>query len=215
MLIRLYLAIEVPIRRTNSIMIDIAIAVIVLFICLQLFFRPQLLYGIFSPVSIRSTSENGDQNRNFDNGYYEQVFNINKQLVHNEEQITAADVLNDVQNLRYKKIIDRLFLEKSPFLDSDYSLEAMVKEIGISRSTASAFINRQYGMGFREFLNRQRVDYFKNNLNKPEWENLTLEAIAGQCGFSNRNTFIKNFKEITGETPTEYLKRKKRESNSI
>ena len=60
--------------------------------------------------------------------------------------------------------------------------------------------------GFREFLNRYRVDYFKENLEKPGWKNLTLEAIAAECGFNSRITFISNFKKITGTTPSEYIK---------
>jgi hypothetical protein len=38
------------------------------------------------------------------------------------------------------------------------------------------------------------------NFNKPEWQNLTLEAIGNESGFRNRSTFIINFKGVTGES---------------
>lgn len=81
-----------------------------------------------------------------------------------------------------------------------------LKRTGQSSSLLSAFINREYGIGFREFLNRYRVDYFKENLDNPDWKNLTLEAIAAEYGFNIRSTFIANFKKITGTTPSEYIK---------
>jgi AraC-like DNA-binding protein len=51
-----------------------------------------------------------------------------------------------------------------------------------------------------------RVEYVMENFNKPEWQNLTLEAIGNESGFRNRSTFIINFKGVTGENPSEYFK---------
>ena len=39
-----------------------------------------------------------------------------------------------------------------------------------------------------------------------EWEHKTLEAIASEAGFNNRNTFTTAFKKETGQNPFEYLK---------
>jgi len=80
----------------------------------------------------------------------------------------------------------------------------------VPRYTLSAFINREYNMGFREYLNRYRIKYMLANINNPEWEHYTLEAIALECGFSSRSTFINNFKEIIGETPSSYFKNRKK-----
>jgi AraC-like DNA-binding protein len=32
----------------------------------------------------------------------------------------------------------------------------------------------------------------------------TIEALAGECGFTSRSAFGKTFKSIIGETPSEY-----------
>jgi len=61
-------------------------------------------------------------------------------------------------------------------------------------------------MGFRKFINEKRVAYIIENSKKPEWKNLTLEAISIESGFGNRSTFIKNFKEVTGKNPLQYFK---------
>ena len=86
----------------------------------------------------------------------------------------------------------------------------MAADVEIPRYLLSAFINREYGMGFREFLNRYRVQYFLDNLHTPSWSNLTLEAIAWQCGFNSRSTFINHSKKMTGKTPSEFMKVKPR-----
>jgi AraC-like DNA-binding protein len=102
--------------------------------------------------------------------------------------------------------VENYFLEKKPFLSTEYSLEQLVNDIHVPRYILSALINREYGMGFRDFLNRYRVDYFKENLHNPNWSNLTLEAIGEKCGFHSRSTFINNFKRITGKTPSEFTR---------
>jgi len=114
----------------------------------------------------------------------------------------AETVITPLQANRYKKILESHFQVNRPYLDCEYSLEKLVLDMGIPRYVLSAFINREYGMGFRELLNRYRVTYFRENLGKPEWDKFTLEAIGRECGFSNRVSFFRNVKQITGETPT-------------
>ena len=175
---------------------DILLGGTILLICLHLFVRPQILYGLYQPISQAIDQDSfapwkADDHRS-----------------------AAPDValesgisihIEPADQLRFKTIVDQYFKEKKPYLNPEYSLDDMVYQTKIPRYLLSAFINREYGMGFREFLNRYRVSYFKDNLQKPEWTNLTLEAIGQECGFNSRSTFISNFKKITGQTPSEYI----------
>ena len=175
---------------------DILLGGTILLICLHLFVRPQILYGLYQPIP-QETDQINVTPREVDyppsTSTYAPVYSGSS--IH----IDAAD------QLRFKKQVELYFLDKKPFLHPEYSLDDMVSETKIPRYLLSAFINREYGMGFREFLNRYRVSYFKENLKNPEWTNLTLEAIGEECGFSSRSTFISNFKKITGQTPSEYI----------
>lgn len=186
--------------RINNILLGATI----FFVCLQLFLRPQILYGIYKPLKAFESekelfTESIDLNAQHDAGKSSMSFSPEK---------TRESSLNfdPAEQLIYKNLIETYFREEKPFLQTEYSLELLVKDIHIPRYILSALINREYGMGFRDFLNRYRVDFFKENLNNPDWKNLTLEAIAEQCGFHSRSTFINNFKRITGQTPSEYLK---------
>jgi YesN/AraC family two-component response regulator len=95
--------------------------------------------------------------------------------------------------------------KKTFFLNPDYSLNDLVDEIKVPRHLLSSFINQEYGLGFRKFLNRKRLSMLWKisiNLNGK----ITLEAIGNESGFRNRSTFIINFKGVTGENPSEYFK---------
>jgi len=204
----LAVAIIAPIKKTNLSVVHFVLGISVIIICIQLFIRPKLLYGIFQPTSYNAdlivTALAGEK----------KLPGTVTALPPAETGISSTSTTEPVEEITisqsesilYKKILDTLFQHQKVFLQTDYSLDKLVMDTHIHRYTLSAFINREFGMGFREFLNRHRVNYFKENLTNPEWKKLTLEAISEQCGFSSRSTFIKNFKEITGQTPSEYVK---------
>lgn len=195
--------------KTNLLLSDLALGTSVMVICMALFIRPKLLYGVFQPVSVITGTDTVERKKP---GSMDPVIpeKLPDEIISNVNEILESDTelgISHSDSYRYKKILETLFQEEKPFLQTGYSLEQLVADTNIPRYTLSAFINREYGMGFREFLNRYRVDYFKANLNNTDWKNFTLEAIAEQCGFNSRSSFIKNFKEITGQTPSEYIKR--------
>jgi AraC-like DNA-binding protein len=179
----------------------------IFFICVQLFIRPQILYGIFNPLS---NIDSGAKKILTQDTTANQAFSseMEEQKIFRNEVNEATLHISHADQLKFKIHIEQYLIEKKPYLKTNYSLEQMVIDTQIPRYILSAFINREYGMGFREFLNRYRVDYFKSNLYKPSWNNLTLEAIAEECGFHSRSTFINNFKKITGQTPSDFLKTK-------
>ncbi len=195
-----------PLKKTNFAVVDFALCITVIVICVQLFIRPNLLYGVYQPGF----------------SYYPNMQKeillgvspvIDSQTIHtNENNIKTVDkadkdiAISHPDLNHYKKKVEDFFNDHQPFLNPLYSLELLVIDTNIARNTLSAFINREYGMGFREFLNRYRVNYFISHINNPHWKNLTLEAISAECGFTARSTFIKNFKEIIGQTPSEYIK---------
>ena len=70
----------------------------------------------------------------------------------------------------------------------------------------SAYINRQMGVRFNDFLNRHRINSCREYINRGMASDITLEALSEMCGFNNRNTFITAFKKFTGVTPSEYIR---------
>ena len=70
----------------------------------------------------------------------------------------------------------------------------------------SFIINKHLYQTFYELVNAYRINAVKEMLSQNKAENLTLLAIALECGFNSKTSFNRVFKEINGLTPSQYLK---------
>jgi len=129
--------------------------------------------------------------------------------------ISAADkigrFLSEEKLTHFDSTINKFLTEKKPFLQHKYSLRDLSIGVDISTNYLSAFINRYHKMNYSDFINRYRVSQSKEMLMNGEWKYKTLEAIASEAGFNNRNTFTAAFKKETGQSPSEFLKRIKKD----
>ena len=98
------------------------------------------------------------------------------------------------------------FLSHQPFLKRGYNLKQLSEDTSIPLHHLSAFINQYYHIHFNDFINEYRVQYCQVKIKNDEWRSKTLEAIAEESGFNNRNTFTAAFKKVTGYNPSDYLK---------
>ena len=93
------------------------------------------------------------------------------------------------------------------YLQHGFTLDDLAKATNIQAYLLSAFINKCYKMNFNDFVNLHRVEYFKKKVFEDEkWRNLTLEGMARESGFGDRNTFTIAFKKFSGITPAQFLK---------
>ena len=124
-------------------------------------------------------------------------------------------VLNEEKLSHFNSLINQFLLEKKPFLQQKYSLNKLASDVHIPVNYLSAFINRYHKMNYSDFINRYRVSQCKEMIMNGEWKQKTLEAIASEAGFNNRNTFTAAFKKETGQSPSEFLKglKKDRQGN--
>lgn len=106
----------------------------------------------------------------------------------------------------FKQYVEDILLENKSYLKQGFSLKDLSKETGINLPTLSALINKEYGMNFNDYINQQRVEYFKYLLSLPKFMQWTLEATAMKAGFSSRTTFIRAFTKFAECSPSDYLK---------
>lgn len=97
------------------------------------------------------------------------------------------------------------FMEKSkPYLNPDFSLQALSDDLSVSRHQLSATINSKQKMNFYEFINAYRVNeviaLMKDSSNKSK-NNYDL---AFDAGFNSKATFYRIFKQLTMQTPSDY-----------
>jgi AraC-like DNA-binding protein len=110
-------------------------------------------------------------------------------------------------------IAQRLYLHEADnkcFIRPGYSIRNLSEETGVQLYKLSAFINTRLGCGFNDYINQFRVKYCTKMMEDGIAKQLTLQALASECGFNNRNTFTSAFKKFTGITPSGFIKKLKR-----
>lgn len=98
------------------------------------------------------------------------------------------------------------YIQKN-YMDSDLSLNSICSYLNISTSYFSTIFKEVTGETFIEALTRIRMNKARELL-----ENTTLKnyEIAEKVGFSDPHYFGISFKKMTGKTPTEYAREKRR-----
>lgn len=98
------------------------------------------------------------------------------------------------------------YIQKN-YMDPDLSLNDICSYLNISTSYFSTIFKEMTGETFTEVLIRTRMEKAKELL-----ENTTMKnyEIAEKVGFSDPHYFGISFKKITGVTPTEYAREKRR-----
>lgn len=92
------------------------------------------------------------------------------------------------------------------YLDSQFSLEKLAKELDMGITKLSALINRYGHANFSDYLNSFRVEKAKLLLQDDDYAPYTIVAIGLECGFNSKSTFYTAFKKFTGKTPSDYRK---------
>jgi len=105
-----------------------------------------------------------------------------------------------------KEAVEQHFDKSQPYLRTRYSLDDLAGTTGIPRHRLSAFFMKEYGVSFPSLLNRYRIAFLEQNLERQEWQRYTLEGIGRECGFNSRNSFIKSVKKFLGKKPSELLR---------
>jgi AraC-like DNA-binding protein len=130
--------------------------------------------------------------------------------LHNETfDLDATDQsIVQVENLvsydREKRLIERELIEHTAYMNNELTLKDLAKATHLSLHQVSETINRGYKMNFNELINRYRIDEVKKRLIDPQYDHLSLVAIAFDCGFNSKATFNRVFKTITGVSPSDF-----------
>lgn len=107
---------------------------------------------------------------------------------------------DDLQGI-VQKVIQHLDQTKA-FKNSDYTLDDLSNELGISRLRITQALNVKLGENFYQVINRARAKESKRLLEEGEIENVS--GIGLDSGFKSKSTFYKYFKEEFGLSPGDF-----------
>ena len=102
--------------------------------------------------------------------------------------------------------LDRLMKTGKLFKREELSLSQLAQELGVHPNHLSQVINTYENKNFYDYINSLRIEEFKSLALLPENSRYTLLSLAFECGFNSKTSFNRNFKKITGQSPSAYLK---------
>lgn len=113
-----------------------------------------------------------------------------------EETETIHQKLKEAMNMK------RLFLKP------ELTITELANTLAVHPNHLSQVINSMESKTFYDFINGLRIEEFKKVVALPENQKYTLLGLAFECGFNSKTAFYRNFKNVTGQSPTLYLKQK-------
>ncbi|HBG24276.1 MAG: hypothetical protein A2X17_01300 [Bacteroidetes bacterium GWF2_41_61] len=107
---------------------------------------------------------------------------------------------------------DELLNIKQLFLDQNFKIETLAREIGTNRTYLSRSIRYIKKENFAGYINGKRVEYAKSIIikksNSPSSATdepaMSTEDFAIASGFGCKRTFVRTFKQREGVTPSQY-----------
>ena len=126
---------------------------------------------------------------------------------------TLEKIIRDEEKLALKpatELINRLetiMTEGKVFQQKRLTLTGLAAIMEISAHELSSLLNSHYHQRFSDFINTFRVDYVKDQLKSVvPLQQLTIEALGDEAGFSSKSTFFSAFKKHTSRSPLEFAK---------
>lgn len=122
-----------------------------------------------------------------------------------EEEIPKAVSTPDIQTLQpiFEKV-KTYFEEKEVYKNPHLRLSELSDELFISEKLISQAVNECTKDNISAFINSYRIKMAEKLLVDKHFSHYTIDAIAEECGFSNKVSFYKAFKKIHGKSPKEF-----------
>ncbi len=129
--------------------------------------------------------------------------NRNKKVGFGIAKETECRVLNDLNTLEQE-----LF-----FLQNDITLPFLAATLKINHKYLSSIINRHKGKDFNNYINELRINYIIQKLqDNPSYQDYKIAYLSHESGFSTHSKFTAAFKNITGLSPSTFIKNLKKDT---
>lgn len=137
------------------------------------------------------------------NGYAQHKIIFNNSL--NFSNYNSKVIEEKLSLIKFNSIKKHIQSEKI-YLDENINLRAVSLIYNLNENELSRMINKFEKTNFYFFINKFRVDEFKELIKLYRHDKLTLFSVANEAGFKNKSTFNTSFKRFEGMTPSSYLK---------
>lgn len=106
--------------------------------------------------------------------------------------------------------VTAIIIQKKAYLDPDFKMFDLARQTKVSRYYLAQYFRSVHNMNFREYINKLRIIHildFIENYKKKSRERLTINQLFTESSFNSKTSFFKSFKDVTGCTPAEFIKK--------
>ena len=151
-------------------------------------------------------------------GYQQgEIFNINSNAFQDEVENTEITENAPNGNSQIEKnfkqeamLLKELMKKEKPYLEPSLTIHDLAGKLKMPPHQLSKVINKELHCNFFEFVNKYRIEDFKQRAFSTDYKNMTILGIALDCGFNSKSAFNRIFKDVTGLTPGDFIKNHKR-----
>jgi AraC-like DNA-binding protein len=148
-------------------------AILLVFLCIQLFINPYVLYG-FTEVK-----------------YFSNTSLIAKLYLVKEKTAYSQEWIDDLC-----RQFDQLEMNKS-YLQPSYSMKHLKDELQIPSKSITYYFNEVTKVSFTEWKNKKRTEHAIKLIDEGYLRKYTREQLANECGFLSRSNFNQALKKYS------------------
>jgi AraC-like DNA-binding protein len=134
----------------------------------------------------------------------------NEVLLDKEEYVPKKFILShEVQESILIRLKEYMITSKG-FTDETLNLDKLAANTNINKYHISETLNNFAHTNFYKFVNNYRIEYAKERIHyfKEREIEINILSLAYDIGFNSKSSFNRYFKEFTGLTPSEYIKKR-------
>lgn len=115
--------------------------------------------------------------------------------------------LPQTKNDKIGPLLQKYCIDTRLYLQHDLTVVQLARAVGTNRYYLSQFFSRQ-GITYNVYINSLRIDHFMNLYHQAvaARQSFTAQQLSLECGFHNYRTFSNAFKQLTGQTVSDWMK---------
>jgi len=125
---------------------------------------------------------------------------------HNSTNKQDSNAIPEELKNKLKNKIELVMNNTREYLEPSFTIDKLAHIVSSNSRYVSKIINEDFQMSYTEFINYYRIKEARILLSDPNYEQMTIEAIAKMVGFKSKSSFNIFFKKNTGLTPSYYQK---------
>lgn len=117
------------------------------------------------------------------------------------------EILREKEMFKILLKLEAAMESEKHFTDSELTIDKLSKLTNQKKYHVSETLNHFVNKPFYVFVNEYRIQYVKDKLTQlsKNNKNVNILELAYEAGFNSKSSFNRYFKEVTSNTPTEYL----------